>query len=840
MAEAKPFTDLLRQRMAEGAGYAAWLAENGITSQRMSWSNKDLTAALKLASPRNVQLWVAGDVVPILYLENLLDILKLSSDQRMHMILAAREQQRVMLDDRKNRKDHTKTRLWDIKTMGSPYRGMEALRFEHSLLHCGRDQYVERLAKKVSESLFVVVLGPSGVGKSSLVWAGLLPKLVSDGVQTGINWKWTRFTPGRIRDPVRSLAEALVRNPPGLLTGVDASDVEDELLRSDNYSEMINRFLGSTDNNTKLLLFVDQFEELFTGPIELSRRRIFIGILVCLIETGRVHSVATMRSEFIGYCTASEAFDEKVASWFENNSLWLTHPSEDQLYEMILSPAESVNVIIEQQLVNAIIVDTGAKPGNLPLMAFLLQRLFVESEGGTNISFEKYRRLGGVKKAIQDVTFKTFDDLILRHGVEVEQIVFDLFRNLVEIDEDTGAITRRIALSSEFNIDCAMKSLVDALVDARLLVRGRRKGQEINSDVDEPWTLEVAHESLFDGWPRLAEWIKEHKDHFLTKRRLIRSAEEWDRLGRPQSHRWSDEHAIENVRLLNAFRYSPSSIEKDFLGPVSVDELLETIGKAETSHLERATCGVRLAICGDPRPGVGLRSGGIPDISWLYVPNGRVFLAGTDSWSEVSEFYIAKYAITAAQFDSFVSCADGYFNEEWWSGLPRSYKVPGGQFPGYDNHPAINIEWSEAMAFCRWLAARTCEPVRLPTEREWRLAAGGCTCVDCYPWGSNWDSTAANTVESNLNRPVAVGLYPAGVSPCGACDMIGNVWEWCLDKRFDVVDQARPDGDENSYRYRSTCGGSWNSIASDSVIQHRGAYLIDYRNLNTGFRIVKT
>jgi formylglycine-generating enzyme required for sulfatase activity len=122
------------------------------------------------------------------------------------------------------------------------------------------------------------------------------------------------------------------------------------------------------------------------------------------------------------------------------------------------------------------------------------------------------------------------------------------------------------------------------------------------------------------------------------------------------------------------------------------------------------------------------------------------------------------------------------------------------------NHPVVGINWYEAVAYCRWLTEKLCalgtlgkdEAVRLPTEREWQRAAQGDDGRE-YPWGE-WAEGHANTRESGIGQPSAVGLFPEGASPCGALDMAGNVWEWCADWY---------DEDRDTKVLR---GGSWNDF----------------------------
>ena len=154
----------------------------------------------------------------------------------------------------------------------------------------------------------------------------------------------------------------------------------------------------------------------------------------------------------------------------------------------------------------------------------------------------------------------------------------------------------------------------------------------------------------------------------------------------------------------------------------------------------------------------------------------------------------------------------------------------------FDNHPAENVSWYDAIAFCRWLSEKLGYEVRLPTEWEWQQAATGGNPNNEYPWGPKWDSNKANTLESGLSRTTAVGMYPEGVSPVGVLDMSGNVDEWCLNeyknpKRVDFSGEGS----------RALRGGSWNYDRNDARCADRSWNdHPDDRIIGVGFRLACT
>ncbi len=228
---------------------------------------------------------------------------------------------------------------------------------------------------------------------------------------------------------------------------------------------------------------------------------------------------------------------------------------------------------------------------------------------------------------------------------------------------------------------------------------------------------------------------------------------------------------------------------------------------------ERAAAGRVLAQLGDPRPGVGLRPDGLPDMVWCDVPAGE-FIMGSDDGHDDEKprrvvridrpYRIARYPVTHSQFQAFVESGE-YDDPRWWDGLAaneRNRRVHEASFP-YANHPRDRLNWYQAVAFTRWLTARyqaagligADEVIRLPTEVEWERAARG-TDGRIYPYGDEFDPAKGNTRETRIGMTSAVGMFPDGASPVEALEMSGNVWEWCLNEyehpeRTDIGGTAR-------------------------------------------------
>src|SRR5208283_1952071 len=222
---------------------------------------------------------------------------------------------------------------------------------------------------------------------------------------------------------------------------------------------------------------------------------------------------------------------------------------------------------------------------------------------------------------------------------------------------------------------------------------------------------------------------------------------------------------------------------------------------------------------------------------WCPISAGQVSLTNVDAPFDVDAFRIAKYPVTYAQYQLFVDAKDGYREPQWWRGLAkRYYEEPGRQIPLLPNHPAVNVDWTEAVAYCRWLSQQVNLTVRLPTEWEWQQAAANGNRSFEYPWGPEWEEMRGNTYENRLNRTLAVGLYAQDTADDQPLDLAGNIWEWCLNEyaRPVTVKQIKLIGKGT----RAIRGGAGSSPHEYARASYRNHYRPDYRFDALGFRLV--
>ena len=708
--------------------------------------------------------------------------------------------------------------LWE----GSPFPGLRAFTPEDAPIFFGRGRETDALVKRVAQQRFVAVVGASGSGKSSLVGAGLLPRLKENAVSSDSvgskDWVIVRFLPGG--DPFVALAAALSVQFPEL-----EGDLADTL-RADPSAlvQVCAEALRDTPEWAEVLLFIDQFEEIFTlTPAEL--RQPFFAMLTQIAQAERVRTIVTLRADFYHRCVDWG----ELARLLEDGQFPLSAPSSVALHEMITRPAERADLAFEDGLAERILADTGSDPGALALMAYTLDELYIACKEIGRLTHAAYDQLGGVQGAIGKRAESAFAAL----DPEAQAALPRVFRELVEID-DRGVATRRRAPFDPAAREDAEFRLLNALTDARLLVQGHGAGLL-------PET-EVAHEALFRSWARLERWLDEVKSDLYLLQQMRAAARLWQEKEHSRDFLWLGERGRDVQYMLRRLQPKLNNIEQAF-SRSEQDHLLAEIDDPMTDHARRSAIGERLHVIGDTRPGVGLIDR-LPEIAWCYIPGGEVTLRSESGEMlgtfALEPFYIGKYLVTYAQFQAFIE-SGGYGSDQWWEGFAWKRREPAEQQYKYASHPRDNVNWYDALAFCRWLTAllppdRLPSPehrtICLPTEWEWQQAATGGDPDRRYPWGEVWSPDWSNTSESGLGRTTAVGMYPAGASPTGVLDLSGSLQEWCLNSFDDPQQLALDKSDKRALR-----GGSWSSNSYGVSIAARDWDFPYGRHEVAGFRI---
>ncbi len=739
--------------------------------------------------------------------------------------------------------------LWP--TGKSPFPGLRAFTPDDQPVFFGRERETDTLLKRINEQRFVAVVGASGSGKSSLVGAGLIPRLTDNALPGSKDWllphmqgaderrEWggLRFTPGEVSDnPFSALAVKLAP-----YVRLSTREITDQLTADPGaLCALGEQALSHQPEWAELLLFIDQFEELFT-VVKPDYRAPFVDLLAVGANTNRLRTVLTLRADFYHRCVEYP----RLAELLREGSFPLAAPELDALLEMIERPAVVAGLMFEPGLPGRLLRDTGQEPGALALLAYALDELYHRARA-SRLTLVDYEALEGVQGAIGTRAEAVFSKL----GAASQDTLPHVFRELVEVDE-RGTATRQRAPLSRFEGNAAAWTLLEKFTQARLLT---------TSTSDDGAVIEVAHEALFRSWLRLKTWIDATQVDLFLLRQIRLAAQEWLSNAFSDDFLWSGQRLKEAQQMVARLHPRLSEVEEEFLRS-EVGRLVEKLKNPYLDHAARAQIGEQLHIIGDTRPGVGLRPDGLPDIVWCPVPAGKISIE--NHIFTVEPFYIAQYPITYAQFQVFVDAEDGFHDPQWWEELAADEdhkRALGKQRFKLANHSRENVSWWDAVAFCRWLNAKLPpdgwpegvnlqshphkglfsrgqgEPqwtICLPTEWEWQQAATGGQSENTYPWGQNWDEGhRCNTSESGLSRTTAVGIYLHGTSPVGALDMAGNVWEWCLNEHNQPENTALS-GDVA----RVVRGGSWFDFQSFARCASRNPRGSRYRLDDFGFRV---
>ncbi|MDD5320712.1 MAG: SUMF1/EgtB/PvdO family nonheme iron enzyme [Methylococcales bacterium] len=712
----------------------------------------------------------------------------------------------------------------------SPYSGLEAFTPEQAPIYFGRGREIDQMLQQFADPKvrFVAVVGVSGSGKSSLIKAGLLPRLRT-GIIGNAPWNDLIFKPGERGDNLfLPLAFALK-------TKLDISvKTENEIaraLQSDASSakKYLTELLLKNQQSAELLLVIDQFEELFT-QCSANYRDDFLALLEHLVTLPRIRAIVTLRADF--YARAIQ--DPTLANLLrqERGTFPLDPPGLGAILEMIIRPAETAGVELQEGLAQQLLDDAGSGPGAMALIAFTLNQLYQSAKSSLYLSIDAYKTFGGVKHAIQTRA----EDALKGLPIDLNIVLPKLFANLVGIN-DQGVVTRRHAPQSLLKGD--INTIADTLIEARLLVTG--KGE------DHQPMLEFAHETVLSGWERLRLWIGYRTEALRALTQIEAEVHDWKKSGRHDRLRWKHER-LDHTRDLLTKADLLSQMEEDadvadFLTP-ETELLLKELREPHTGHTRRAEIGHRLDNIGDSRPGIGLRNL-IPDIEWVEFLGGQLelnnFRWGIDvghggipgsDWVDfpgqlpgvnkfrrvikVQPFKLSRYLVTWMQYKAFLDDPQGYDNAAWWSGIKKCSQMKDAHvYRGYNNYPVEGVTWPEAIAFCRWLTTRLRERnlleenriVQLPTEWEWQYAATEGDPKRIYPWGSEWDERRTNTAGSRLGHSISVGMYPHGETDSVPLDLVGNLWEWCQNK-LNRPEWADLDA---TVDWRAVRGGGWDS-----------------------------
>jgi WD40 repeat protein/DNA-binding SARP family transcriptional activator/energy-coupling factor transporter ATP-binding protein EcfA2 len=407
-----------------------------------------------------------------------------------------------------------------------PFKGLAFFDRSDAEYFCGREHAVSELVTRLASATLVGIVGPSGIGKSSLLRAGVLPALSAGVLPGSKGWRQVLLRPGQ--HPRRELARALGDQPGPALARLAPGE--------------------------RLVIAVDQLEEVFAVCEVEDERGAFLQQISELARDteGRALVVVSLRADFYGRCASFSNF----AGLLSHSHVLVGPMDRDELARAVIVPAARAGLEVEAALVDALVADVAGEPGGLPLMSTALLELWRAREGRV-LGYQSYRASGGVDGAVARLAEEAYTAL-----TEEERLVArGLMLRLASGAED-ALVRRRLPLGEVEPIGGAERVLA-ALTDARLLTV---------SDGE----VEVSHEALFREWPRFRAWIDDDRVGRRVHAHLAASAQEWEARGRDRADLYR------GPRLAGALDWvAQHALE---LGPVEKDFV--EAGRAEAEHEE--------------------------------------------------------------------------------------------------------------------------------------------------------------------------------------------------------------------------------------------------------------
>jgi formylglycine-generating enzyme required for sulfatase activity len=753
----------------------------------------------------------------------------------------------------------------------NPYRGLNYFREEDAPLFFGRNAVSEKLLNKIKSCPFVALVGNSGSGKSSVVRAGLVPMLRREH-SPAPTWEVIICSPAKDhQSPFHNLANAFLASweyAPD--EAVNARPQLETTIRATlSITDCIEQSLKCARNAEKLLLVIDQFEELVTSKEYKADFILFAELLLNTTKTGQCTVLLTIRGDYYGsVIRPHQGLADAIAEGVVN----LAQMEQEQLWEVINKPAVVGGAKLEAGLANLVMKDVEKEPGNLALLEYALSELWNHQINGW-LTHDAYNNLvGGLEGAIR----KKADETLASRGGSNRGLTLSALIRLVRVSpvDEEGGDTRQRVLLSDFSD--AERACLEPFVKARLLITSGPDATSAPRDLEPRATtyrkangaiIEVAHEALVRYWPTLKAALEEKRD-FLSWRQSIRPEfEGWRRL----VHRGDSGHRIRDSLLtgrnlkvgrdwLNKMPHEFSKEEQEFVIK-SERQVAFKNGLVWTSRV-----GVAFVLCMGglfvwaERQGfgptlameamltrLGLRAPP-PEPKMQVIQRGTFIMGASEDDKNARDderpahqvtlknhFAIGVYEVTFEEYDAYVKS--------------MGLRQPQDSGWGRDRRPVIDANWDDAVNYAKWLSFLTGKSYRLPTEAEWEYASRA-QSQTIYPWGNEigqhgkiWANCAGCSGASVEGRTLPVGSFPP--SHFGLHDMFGNVGEWvadCLHKNYagaPVDGLAWLNADHGDCKQRMIRGGSWNFNPTDLRSTFRSKNYPDFRNHDLGFRLVQ-
>lgn len=397
----------------------------------------------------------------------------------------------------------------------SPFKGLQHYKEADAHLFFGRESLIQDFIEHLNNQQFLAIIGASGSGKSSLVRAGLIPAIRQRQVKinqiSSDKWNVHTISPGHT--PLKALAATLTQTSESV--SATATLIDDMRQNSQSLDLWLYREFVNRDSHT--IIFIDQFEEIFTHCQDQNERECFIANLVHAVQinqSGRLSLIITLRADFYAHALH---FAE-LRHLLETQQKIVGPMNNDEIRTAIEEPLKRNQWMFDSALVETILQDLniGAnqslEAGNLPLLSHALLETWQRREGRT-LTLAGYLAAGGVRQAIANTAEKIYQTF----SPDEQLVAKNIFLRLTNVGERTDDTRRRIAKEEILtlqNNESAIEHVLAALIDARLVTVDKND-------------VEVTHEAIIREWPRLRNWLIEDKENIYLHRQLTEAAEIW-------------------------------------------------------------------------------------------------------------------------------------------------------------------------------------------------------------------------------------------------------------------------------------------------------------------------
>ncbi|MEV0976492.1 helix-turn-helix domain-containing protein [Streptomyces sp. NPDC049915] len=386
-----------------------------------------------------------------------------------------------------------------------PYVGLSAFQPEDADRFFGRERLTDDLVARVRAARFFAVFGASGSGKSSLLRAGLIPRLRGGDAVGGPGLPVLLFTPGA--HPLEECAARL-----SAFAGGTASALHRELSTdSRSLHQAVLQALVKADcpDDTDLLLVVDQFEEIFTLCRSKDERDRFVGALLTAARAAnsRTRVVIGVRADFYASCSQHP---ELVAA-LQDAQLLVGPMSTEELRRAVSRPAVRSECAVETGLLARVVAEATGQPGVLPLVSHAMRETWLRRRGNT-LTLSGYEAAGGIPHALANTAEALYEQMT----AEQRRLTRSVLLRMVSLGDGTDDTKRPVARE---DLGPDNGAVLDLLAQARLVTLDRD-------------SAEITHEALLHAWPRLRQWIDEDRAGLLMHQQITEAAAVWQRQGR--------------------------------------------------------------------------------------------------------------------------------------------------------------------------------------------------------------------------------------------------------------------------------------------------------------------